>query len=54
VPASVFYPHLVLVLLRPGIIDDIRHLQHRRVYRRVAANLFVLAQPDGLRRFDDQ
>ena len=54
VPAAVLEAHLVFVRLRPAVIGDIRHLQHGRVDRCVAADLLVLAQPDRLRRFDDQ
>jgi hypothetical protein len=54
VSARVLEAHLVLVLLRPAVIGDVRHLQHRRVDRRVAADLLVLGQTDRLWRFDDQ
>ncbi len=54
VPAGMLDAHLVLVLLRPAVIGDVRHLQHGRVDRRVSAHLLVLAQADRLRRFDHQ
>jgi hypothetical protein len=54
VGALVLDPELPFVLLRPAIIGDIWHLQNRRIDGSMPPDLLVLAQPDRLRRFDDQ